>query len=155
VVTGEIQILLSIIILLIYLPTYTISSSKKFSVPFNIKLIAFFVGVIILSYIFNVLAKWSVLRSHELPYFEPVMLIVIFAGISFSFSSAIRMISFGLICVRFSYYLIYTSLERGYHVLDFFNVVVAIAVVTMIWIANHFSKEYTENELVHYHFPGK
>lgn len=136
---GEVQILLSIAILVIYLLIY-ILKREKLSLPFNMKLMGLAIAFVLMSYLFNILIKWLPSHNHEMPYFELVIAIAIFAGISFAVKY-IMMFSLGMIGIRFGYYLIYSSIQHNYHIVDFFNVVVIISVILVIYLANQFCQQ--------------
>jgi hypothetical protein len=133
---GEVQILLSIVILVIYLLLY-LWKRARLSLPFNLKLISLAIALVFMSYLFNILIKWLPSHNHEMPYLELIIAITIFAGISFSVRY-IRIISLGMISLRFGYHLIYSSIQHNYHLADFFNVVVIIGVILIIYLANQF-----------------
>ena len=133
---GEVQILLSIAILAIYLLLY-LWKRERLSLPFNLKLMSLAIALVLMSYLFNILIKWLPSHNHETPYLELVMAIAIVAGISFSVKY-LMIFSLGIISIRFGYYFIYSSIRHNYHIFDFFNVVVIISVILVIYLANQF-----------------
>ena len=143
---GEIPILLCFLVILFSLATSSFQIVKKRPLNLNLRLIAFFLSISLLGYIFNILLKWSLSHNHELPYFELIMVIVIIYGISFSSHPALRYFLLGLSFIRFLSYVSFTSLELKYPVFDFFNVAVVSGVIAMILIANRMSTE--ERDLV-------
>jgi len=136
---GEVQILLSIAILVSYLLIY-ILKRQRLSLPFNMKLMSLAIAFVLMSYLFNILIKWLPSHNHKMPYLELIIAIAIFAGISFSVRY-IMMFSLGMISIRFGYYLIYSSIQHNYHIFDFFNVVVIISAILVIYLANRFCQQ--------------
>ncbi|WP_420266751.1 hypothetical protein [Candidatus Magnetominusculus dajiuhuensis] len=134
---GEMQVLLTIIMLIFYIIK---SLYRKKATPFDIKTLAAFIFLAILSYAFNVLIKWTPPNTHELPYTELIILIAAVSGVTFSFGVALRWFSFGWIFLNFTYYVIASSLRHEFAVFDFFNIVVFMVVAAMVWLAHYFSQ---------------
>ncbi|MBF0555049.1 MAG: hypothetical protein HQK96_10925 [Nitrospirae bacterium] len=138
---GEMQVLLTIMILTFCLVKSQFLKGATYPMPFNIKIVMALIVLIMLSYTFNVLIKWTPPGNHELPYTELIIMIAAVSGITFSFNAALKWFSFSWILLAFTYYIIATSLRHEFPVFDFFNIVVFVGVAAMVWLTHYFSQE--------------
>jgi len=134
---GEIQIIASILIIIIFSINFLIRR-ENFSLPFNKKHVIFFLSFVILSYLFNILLKWANVDNRNLPVVEPVLGLAILLGISLSYSRFLNIFLFGVICIQFFNYILSSSIYHKFQLLDFFNIVIAFGVVGLIYLAIKF-----------------
>ena len=145
---GEFQLLLCIPVLSYLIICYFLLNQKKILLNFNFKLILLFFSFIILSYLFNTVIKWNFSQNHTLPYAELIIGISLISGISFSLLRPIRIISFSLIIVHFYYYVISSAQRQGFQIFDFFNLLVIVGVIILIYFSQIFVRSDPKSKLM-------
>ncbi|MCG6553553.1 MAG: hypothetical protein L7F77_14615 [Candidatus Magnetominusculus sp. LBB02] len=139
---GEVQILLSSMMLIFYLIKLPFLKNKTSQppLPFNVKMVLALISSIILNYTFHVSIKWTATTNLESSYTDFLLMIIIISGISFSFGPIVKYFSLFWVVLDFAYYIIASSLRNNFQLFDFFNIAIFIGAALMVYLTRFFIK---------------